>query len=106
LQKEFQLEPPSARGAGFAGAEHRYALGRSHPAAESVAAMQLRSQTQEALSQAFPKNSSDYLGFVHPKEHKGSLARLPQLFSRIQIGLTQRLFHVSTLKKITTNSPN
>lgn len=53
----------------------------------------------EALNQAFPKNNSDSLGFLHPKEHEASLAWSPQLFSRIQIGLPQRLFHLSTLKK-------
>src|SRR5437667_9885064 len=48
--------------------------------------MRLRSHTQEALSQEFPRNSSDNLGFLHPKEHEASLAWSYQLFSRIQIG--------------------
>ncbi len=48
--------------------------------------MRLRSHRQEALSQEFPRNSSDNLGFLHPKEHEASLAWSYQLFSRIQIG--------------------
>src|SRR5436190_10449972 len=68
--------------------------------------MLLRSHAQEVLSQAaFPRNSSDNLEFAHRKEHEASLARSPGLFSRIQIGLPQTLFHVLKLKK-TTNSPN
>jgi hypothetical protein len=86
LRQEFQLESPSVRGAGFASAEPRCALGRSHLVAGSIAAMRLRSHTQEALSQEFPRNSSDNLGFLHPKEHEASLAWSYQLFSRIQIG--------------------
>lgn len=54
--------------------------------------MRLRSHTQEALSQEFPRNSSDNLGFLHPKEHEGSLAWSCQLFSRIQIGLVPNQF--------------
>src|SRR4029077_17645473 len=84
---EFQLQSPSVRGAGFAGAERRYALGRSHLVAGSVATMRLRSHTQEPLSQAFPRNSSDNLGFLVPKEREASLAWSPPLFSKIQIGL-------------------
>jgi hypothetical protein len=92
LRKEFQFESPSVRGAGFAAAERRYALGRSHLVAGSIAAMRLRSHTQEALSQEFPRNSSDNLGFLHPKEHEASLAWSYQLFSRIQIGLVPNQF--------------
>jgi hypothetical protein len=92
LRKEFQLESPSVRGAGFAAAERRYALGRSHLVAGSIAAMQLRFHTQEAWSQEFPRNSSDNLGFLHPKEHEGSLAWSYQLFSRIQVGLVPNQF--------------
>jgi hypothetical protein len=92
LRKEFQFESPSVRGAGFAAAERRYALGRSHLVAGSIVAMRLRSHTQEALSQEFPRNSSDNLGFLRPKEHEASLAWSYQLFSRIQIGLVPNQF--------------
>ena len=54
--------------------------------------MRLRSHTQEALSQEFPRNSSDNLGFLHPKEYEASLAWSYQLFSRIQIGLVPNQF--------------
>jgi hypothetical protein len=92
LRKEFQLESPSVRAAGFAGAERRYASDRSHLVAGSLAAMRLPAHTLEALSQEFPRNSSDNLGFLHLKEHEASLAWSYQLFSRIQIGLLPNQF--------------
>jgi hypothetical protein len=69
--------------------------------------MRLRSHAQEALSQiAFPRNSSDNLGFLYPEEHEASLARSPEPFSRIEIGLPQTLFQRIEAQKTTTNFPN
>jgi hypothetical protein len=65
--------------------------------------MRLRSHTQEALNQAFPRKSSDNLGFLHPKEHEASLAWSPQLFSRIQIGLPQK--HPANIWRFAKNFP-